>query len=315
MKSKHRHDLQTNELTKLAARLSDWYDEYGSRTLTVLLVAVVVAAVAIYWQRSSQSERAAGWAAFAACRTAEDYANVADDFQGTEVGAWARLHETENHLRQGIQLMFTDRAAGISDLKVAEKGFTSLLSNDATPDAVRERVLIGLARLRETASDGDLQPATQLYQRLLADFPNSVFKEFAEHRLDVLQTASSQEFYAWFHKQNPKPEDIEKPSDFSATDQPETEKTASAPKKDAVEPGQTITFPSPPTTHDAGDASEDTPPPETTKLPQDSAKSSESSSKPNVSTDAADKPSASTRPAAEDSPKAKTTEPKPATGK
>ena len=214
MKSQHRHELQTNELSKLAARATEWYEAYHMKAGIVVAVICLVSAVVIYFVRSAQAERAAGWAAFAACRTAEDYANVAEDFAGTDVGLWASLLEAENHLQQGLQLMFTDRPAAISDLKASEKAFETVLNHKSAPAEVRERALFGMAALREAISDGETGSAIELYKKLVNEFPESVYRELAEQRIDDLQSGSSQEFYAWFHQQNPQPKDLDLPSDL-----------------------------------------------------------------------------------------------------
>ena len=227
MKSQHRHELQTNELGLLVERFTNWYEENSSRLLVGVLIVAAAIAVGVYVTRSSYARRAEAWAAFAACRSSEEYANVADDFEGTAVGAWARLNAGEGQLQQGIQLMFRDRAAGVAELKEAETRLKGLVDDSGTPKEVRERALIALARLRETASDGDLQPAIALYKQFLTEFPKSVLRATAEQRVDALEAGRSQEFYAWFHKQNPKPADLEKPSDLkeSSSEAPATDET------------------------------------------------------------------------------------------
>ncbi len=218
MKSEHRHELQTNDLGKLAVKLTAFFQKYGNQILMGLCGAMLVAAVVIYLVRSSTADKQAGWTRYAACQSAEDFANVADDYEGATVGAWARLNEAEMHLQTGIQQTFTDRAAAISDLNKAKESFDKLLAEKSIPAAVRERGLLGLARFLETTADAQTEPAIEAYSKFVNDFPNSINKEFAEQRIDALKTGGSKEFYAWFKKQNPKPEDRATPQDGFPSD-------------------------------------------------------------------------------------------------
>jgi len=213
MKSEHRHELKTNELGKLAGQIVPFFEKYGNRLLTGLVVMSVVAAAVIYWQRSSRGAAEAGWTMLSAATSPDKYAEVADKFPGTAVGAWARLSEAESRLESGVQLSFTDRTASVSDLNAAKKSFEKLLEQPKLPPTVRERGLFGLARCLESLSDGDTETAVKAYGRLLKEFPETIYREIADRQIAILKTGRGQEFYAWFYKQNPKPPDRGRPRD------------------------------------------------------------------------------------------------------
>jgi len=213
MKSEHRHDLKTNELRKFAEQFGPFFERNGNRLLWGLAVVILAVGAGIYWMRSSNAAAATGWTRIAECRTAEDFANVADNHRQTLVGAWARLSEAESYLQGGVRLSFTDREAALSDLKKAKESFEKVLNADPLPEEVRERGLFGMARCLETMADADTSPAVTAYKKLIQAFPQSIFKELAAKRITALETGSSQEFYAWFHAQNPKPADRETPKD------------------------------------------------------------------------------------------------------
>ncbi|HAH45382.1 MAG TPA: hypothetical protein DCM07_11120, partial [Planctomycetaceae bacterium] len=88
-----------------------------------------------------------------------------------------------------------------------------------TKSEIRERALFGLARTEDTMSDGDLKAATELYKKLIQEFPDSIFRKLAEQRVKVeegekvaaLEQKSTQSFYKWFHAQSPKPGDRQQP--------------------------------------------------------------------------------------------------------
>jgi hypothetical protein len=248
MKSEHRHELKTNELERIASEWGHTAEHYVQENWMLLAVAVVVIAIGaggvVYWRSSSGVAGQQGWREFATANNASGYGNVADKFSGSVVGAWARLMEGEIELNSGIRSSFTDRSAGRSDLKKAQENFEKLVNDKATPDEVRERALFGLARAKEANPDKSLGPskiddaAIETYQRLLTEFPISIYKDYAESRIAALKTGTAQDFYAWFEQQNPKPADREMPKDLIPP-LPDETKTA---------PGTPIQTTPPPTT-------------------------------------------------------------------
>jgi hypothetical protein len=159
--------------------------------------------------------------------TAEDFANVADEYSGSQVGAWARLQEAESHLHSGIRLSFADRTAARDDLQEAREAYDTVLANPAAPLPVRERALYGLARTLETLAgiqtaekDGDaskpaatLDEAVAAYEQLLKQFNQTLYANVAKERIAELKKPSTQDFYAWFRQQNPTPADRALPRD------------------------------------------------------------------------------------------------------
>jgi len=213
MKSEERHELKTNDLGQMAMQAQVFFQQHGSQLLFVACGCLLVAAAAVYWVRSSSQAASAGWSQMTMANSAEDFANVADKYPTSTVAAWARLNAANRHLESGNRLAFTDRSAGVSDLSAASKEFEQLLSAGDVPLKVRERALFGLARCRESQADESTGGAVEAYERLLAEFPETIYKELAERRIDVLRTDRAKSFYAWFHKQNPKPPDLEAPRD------------------------------------------------------------------------------------------------------
>ncbi len=213
MKSEERHELKTNELGKITHQAGAFFETYGNQILLSIVAVILVATAVVWWQRSSRESAAAGWAELAAARSAEDFANVADKYPGTTVGAAARLSEAEYHLQSGIRLSFTDRAAAVSDLKKARESYEQALEYGGLSDDLRVQALYGLARALETTSDSNTTEAIKVYEKLAGDYPGSIYAEPAKQRAEALKTGSAQEFYAWFQQQQPKPSDLERPTD------------------------------------------------------------------------------------------------------
>jgi hypothetical protein len=106
--------------------------------------------------------------------------------------------------------MFTNREVGLEELGQAEAAYQRLAERSDVDEQVRERVLIGLARIAETRCDGkeaSKDAAVDAWKRVLNEFSESIVKKHAEERVEHLQTVESQTFYAWFHEQNPTPDD------------------------------------------------------------------------------------------------------------
>jgi hypothetical protein len=262
MKSEHRHELKTNELERIASEWGHTAEHYVQENWMLLAAAVVAIAIGagslVYWRSSSGVAGQQGWREFASASKASDFGNVADKFPGTAAGSWARLMEGEIELNSGVRSSFTDRAAGRSDLKKAQENFEKLIADKATPSDVMERALFGLARAKEALPDKNLGPskvddaAIETYQRLLTEFPISIYKDYAESRIAALKTGTAQDFYAWFEQQNPKPADREMPKDLIPPSPDETKTATGTPVKTVPPPATKSGAPAKPESSKAG---------------------------------------------------------------
>lgn len=219
MKSEHRHDLQTNDLSKLMVQAEPFVEKYGVKAVVAAGVIFVLVLGYLTWSSNRTGQEAEGWTRLAACTSTADFETVAEDFSGTKVAQWALVHAAESHLQSGIRSSFTDRSAGDRDLGDAKEQFQKLLDSAGTLPEIRERALFGMARTEESMSDGDLKNATELYKKLIQDYPESIFRKLAEQRVKpvegekvaVLDQEETKNFYKWFHAQNPKPGDRQRP--------------------------------------------------------------------------------------------------------
>ena len=111
--------------------------------------------------------------------------------------------------------------------KRPKKTSRSSLREKSAPPEVVERALFGLARCQESLPAKNAAPSTindpaiKTYERLLKEFPDTVYKQLAESRIAVLRTGTAQDFNAWFETQNPKPADRAMPKDLSIPPLPE----------------------------------------------------------------------------------------------
>lgn len=219
MKSEHRHELKTNDLQHLTTEVGKKLEPYSNGILIGLIVVSVLAAGAIYAFRTWGGTSAAGWTELSAANTPEQFATIADKYDGKAIGDWARLEEAESLLESGIRQMFTHRAAADSDLKQAQESFQRVIDSSSAAPEARDRALFGLAHLLEVSCDGDTAPAIAAYEKLkgvTTSGYSAFYTREADERIAALKSGKNQEFYAWFHKQAPKPPDRPQPNDGAA---------------------------------------------------------------------------------------------------
>jgi hypothetical protein len=213
MKSEHRHELAENDLSKVINRFLEKAEPHSNKILLAALVVTVVVVAVVYGMKSATGSRSAGFADLTGCETGDCFENVADDYPDSAVGLWARLRSGEMYLADGIERSTTNRRVSNDSLHKAKEAFDRVLKQKDVPPEARERALYGMGTSLEALSDANTSPAIDAYQTLLKEFEDSQYKHLVEDRINTLKTSQAQEFYAWFHKQNPKPEDRPDPRD------------------------------------------------------------------------------------------------------
>lgn len=243
MKSEERQALQQNELEQeYVGHLKPFLEQYG-RLVALAAVAVVLLFVAVsVWMGAGRSSREAGWPAlFEAGSVAELEAVADEELSGTtNATAWAHLRAGNAFLSTASAAAFTDRKGSEDGLASARKHFEAALAAEGAPSALRAQALYGLASVEEASSSGDVKAATDLYTRLIADYPDSPLVPAAELRLETLKRPDTGPFLAWFDKQTPQQEDLARPLDNVTPD----EDDAPLPGVDAAPP--TPSAPTPP---------------------------------------------------------------------
>jgi hypothetical protein len=201
MKGEHRHELQTNELGKFTERVGGFLELHGNRLMIGVCVVSLAASLIIYWVRKQNNADASAWrelSAAMASAKADEFYDVWENHPGTPTGLWARAQEGERRLRAGVEKSFDNFEAGQEELQKARKAFQAVVDDRRAPADVREQAIMGLGRTFESLSE--TADAVKAYEMLVKEFPNSLFKDDAGERIEVLKQSSGQEFYAWFSK-------------------------------------------------------------------------------------------------------------------
>lgn len=213
MDSQHRHELQQNDLRKLTTKAAPFVEQYAWHLVGAAVAALAVFFGLAYWFSETSAAMSEGWAQFDRVlhepnADAGDYAELAEQYPGSTVAAWARLKEADDFLKSGLKEAFTNREVSQSELKKGLEAYQPLgAGGPGVSPEIRERALFGLARCQEAMSDGKSDDAVATYQRLLKEFPETIFQSIASERIKELETPQAKDFYAWFHELKPQPKD------------------------------------------------------------------------------------------------------------
>ncbi|TWT58547.1 hypothetical protein KOR42_19280 [Thalassoglobus neptunius] len=209
------HEAETTELEKWLKAAGKKIEPYSNQILIGAIALAVVAAIAIYWVRSSDASQGAAWQQFVKATTPAEYEKVASTFSSSQVGAWAMLESGRGHLREGLNTALTNRESSDKSLSQAKDAFSQVLDHPHATDEAKADAIYGLATALEVLSGDDLNQAIEQYQRLIDTYPGSQHVAWATQRIKDLKKRSAAEFYAWFRKQNPEPDDRRLPSDLT----------------------------------------------------------------------------------------------------
>ena len=257
MKSEHRHELQTNDLGKLAKKGAHYIDQHGNRLMTIISVSAVVLAIGIYVFRSRANERnnaSIELSMALANGKPEVLHDVWNRYQNTVSGYWALVHEGEARLKEGVEGTFRNLDRGTEDVKKAQEAFQLVVSASGVPKDIRERALIGLARAQESNPEGKEGDAVKSYELFVKEFPRSIYLSDAESRISVLKGEKGREFYSWFAKYTRPVIEEKRPRDSGTADDSAgvnqlidfgLDKPAKKGKGKSSEDGEDLTIPDP----------------------------------------------------------------------
>lgn len=212
MKTKRRHELQTNWLADHIGVWAKRIEPYSKAITGVIVCAALIVVAYLYLNRQSTAERAAGWDAYYDAIGAvnrgipgavENLEDMASQFKDTAPGHWARVRLAEIQFNNGVEALFRDRPEGNDLIRSAAENYEAVLAN-ARPELLRQQATMGLARARESL--GELDEARRLYGQLLERWPDSAFAIDAERRIADLERSPTKRFYDWFARQDPRPQ-------------------------------------------------------------------------------------------------------------
>lgn len=211
MKSKRRHELQTNDL---ATMLERWWKEFAPYRTPVLVALVVLVGGGLVYRitqtirRQSEGEV---WRSFFAAASSNDpvglskqLKRVARQHQDSTAGLWAALLAGDVQFNQGFRQLFSDRALATTSLNDAKDQYEFVLKHVGNRDrTLKLRALYGLAQTHEALSH--VKEAVKYYQQVVELAGDDVIGADAKKRLELLQDNKIERWYFWFARQEPRP--------------------------------------------------------------------------------------------------------------
>jgi len=207
MSSERRHQLEHNELAVWLFKVNKSIEPY-SKQIAILVSLSIVALLA--WSFLSSEEVAKRSDATLQLIQASGSGDavmlgqVAESYQGTSSGSWAKLYEGQALVSQGIQAIFTDRTGAEELLQQAEDVLLSAV-NSSTETLLVSRGHYGIAQARETL--GEVEKAIESYNQVIQVNESEAMVKRAEARIEALERPESQAFLAWFSEQDFSPPD------------------------------------------------------------------------------------------------------------
>ncbi|MGD0896497.1 MAG: hypothetical protein ABR915_01595 [Thermoguttaceae bacterium] len=203
MKSKRRHELQTNVLADWLGDMLERIRPFQNAILgTVILLAIAIIGI-MWWHNRSIAQAGEAWAAVPLGADApQPYEQVEMRFPKTPAGEWSGILAADQYLFIGSYQLFHNKAAAAEALNKALEVYQNILK-EATSPMAQERACFGLARTLECMNR--LDEAVVRYQQVVGNWPKGMFATAAQDRLDDLAKMSTKEFYDRFARFNPKP--------------------------------------------------------------------------------------------------------------
>ena len=199
MKSEHRHQLETNDLS---ARLAQWIEKLkpysGQITTGILLLAVGYAGLSV-WNAQSKLKEDAAWDAFALATDSSDpemnsLLRVAEnkEYAGTGMQEWAYAGWADRQVLNAMQYSLADRSK-MDEKLTSVLGIYEQLAKNANDPQVLNRARFGLACVYEL--QGKLEEAREQYALVRGDLQLQ-----ASERAKQLESASVQAATEWLAK-------------------------------------------------------------------------------------------------------------------
>lgn len=166
------------------------------------------------YSSAAQKKSAEAWADYYFSLTGNDsdsFVELAADHRGSAAANWALVTAGSGYLEKGLGQIYVNKSEGEAQIKLAIEQFDQVKSSD-NPE-LRAKALMGLAQANESL--GNVEEAAGYYEEVgkVATQPRAL--ALASERRNFLASETGKEFYAWFKKQDPKPDaPIELPEDF-----------------------------------------------------------------------------------------------------
>ncbi len=219
MKTKRRHELQTNMLADWLGRKMQAIKPYRQHIIGITLAIVVVTVVIVVVTLQSRGSAATAWGRFTLVaaktqRQPKDYQSVRNDLSAT---LWATQLAADEHLRTGSRKMYLERTEAKKLLTLAQKYFQDVIRRAENQPFLTRRAVFGLAQTYEClGSLGDnekiskseyVKKAKENYKKLASEAPETMLGKAGAYRFKRLEDPDVIAFYNRFANYSPKQPD------------------------------------------------------------------------------------------------------------
>lgn len=194
MKSKRRHDLETNELAKRLAVWGERVKPYSKFITVTIAAAAVVLVVWLVASRIAAAQRQRAWDVYVYAMTSADsdygaLREAAEEHEGTAMGEWASITWADAELRLATRDYFQTDSDAQEHLDNAMDAYRRLI-DESDDEEIKNRARLGMARALET--DGKVKEAIEFYAAV-----EGPFALFADQRAKQLASPAAYDAIQW----------------------------------------------------------------------------------------------------------------------
>lgn len=196
MKSEHRHELETNELSKELAVVVEKVKPHTTSILAAIGVLIGAYAAVTWWSASRAARDRQFWEAFQVQVTARDpeYKNIlrlaeSEEYRGSPGQEWAYIAWADRQMLLASQEYLQSRDDAKKRLNAVE-GIYDTLASSATSNEIVSRARFGLGRVHEM--QGDIEAAAAQYAMVTGPMAG-----LASSRAEQLQSESNKAAADW----------------------------------------------------------------------------------------------------------------------
>lgn len=203
MKSKRRHELQTNALANWIGEKIESIKPYTNFIVLGILAVVILIAAVLFIVNRNKQQVAKEWGNYTIeankreLNTSE-LTKVAQSDPDSMAHLWALQRAADDQRQKGIDLLYDERDEGLKELTASTKLYQEILKR-AKDDFLRRRARYGLARALE--SKGDIDGAIEQYRELNKEAGDYAIGKAAKRQLARLE--HQRDFYKSFAEFKP----------------------------------------------------------------------------------------------------------------
>lgn len=206
MKTERRHELQQNSLAAWLEQTIESIKPHATAITAVVVAAVAVVFVYYFFTTQRRTGQLDAWNQYLAAVDQPGFdqlAEIGEQYSNAPVGYCAMLLAADRQLQSGVNALFGDRTAAGQDLRMALDNYTRVAEKAKDPILV-QRGLIGKGYTEESLAYDSaeyLRTAKETYEQYVEEFPEGIFTEQAQIRLNALGKPATASFYDWFAEQ------------------------------------------------------------------------------------------------------------------